>query len=233
MTVRMCVATLGALALLTSPGISPPAAAAGSDFAIEVAANGDVGLGTPTPLSALHLKDTTANNQVVRLEANNGRRWLFGLTSINDEFIINGLTKPGAEFRVDANGNVTIPGGAMYNGSDRNRKSRIVPLDGRETLERLAELPISTWVYSHNETERHLGPMAQDFHAAFGLGKDNVTIAPLDASGVAMAAIQGLHEMVREVVQEKDEALEALRRENAELAARVAALEGGAREASP
>jgi DNA-binding transcriptional MerR regulator len=38
--------------------------------------------------------------------------------------------------------------------------------------------------------------MAQDFHAAFGLGTDDKHIATVDADGVALAAIQGLNEKV-------------------------------------
>jgi beta-xylosidase len=43
---------------------------------------------------------------------------------------------------------------------------------------------------------RHLGPVAQDFHAAFGLGSDDRHIATVDADGVALAAIQGLNRKV-------------------------------------
>lgn len=41
-----------------------------------------------------------------------------------------------------------------------------------------------------------LGPMAQDFAAAFGLGDTDRQIFLLDATGVCMAAIQALHERV-------------------------------------
>ena len=34
--------------------------------------------------------------------------------------------------------------------------------------------------------------MAQDFHAAFGLGKNETTISSIDADGVALAAIKAL-----------------------------------------
>jgi hypothetical protein len=39
--------------------------------------------------------------------------------------------------------------------------------------------------------------MAQDFHAAFGLGGDDRRINVVDASGVALAAIQALYELSR------------------------------------
>lgn len=75
-------------------------------------------------------------------------------------------------------------------------------------------LPISRWSYKDDPATRHIGPMAQDFHAAFEVGPDDKHIAPLDEGGVALAAIQGLYE----IVQEKDAKI-------ADLEARVAALE--------
>jgi hypothetical protein len=60
-----------------------------------------------------------------------------------------------------------------------------------------------------------MGPMAQDFRAAFGLGVSDELIDSVDPDGVALAAIQGLHELVRE----KDERIRALEE-------RVARLEG-------
>ena len=68
------------------------------------------------------------------------------------------------------------------------------PVDGFAVLESLAALPISTWNYkSEPPTVRHLGPMAQDFMAAFGLGDDDRKINMVDANGVVMVAIQALH----------------------------------------
>jgi hypothetical protein len=59
-------------------------------------------------------------------------------------------------------------------------------------------LEISSWSYLWDHSEvRHIGPMAQDFYAAFGLGVDDRHIHPADGNGVALAAIQALHELVR------------------------------------
>ena len=90
-------------------------------------------------------------------------------------------------------------GGVWRNGSDAARKHHFAPVDTRDVLERVAALPITTWNHkAQDPCIRHMGPMAQDFHAAFGLGGDDKTIGTLDADGVALAAIQGLHDMVRE-----------------------------------
>jgi hypothetical protein len=45
---------------------------------------------------------------------------------------------------------------------------------------------------------KHLGPMAQDFYAPFGLGADEKHIATVDEGGVALAAVQGLNQKLEE-----------------------------------
>ena len=72
------------------------------------------------------------------------------------------------------------------------------PVDGYEVLEKLVALPISTWNYTWDPpTTRHLGPMAQDFMAAFGLGDDDKVINMVDANGVNMVSIQALHRKIQ------------------------------------
>ncbi|MFW2545248.1 tail fiber domain-containing protein [Primorskyibacter sp. 2E107] len=95
---------------------------------------------------------------------------------------------------LDAVGNLTI-GGTLSQSSDKNAKMAIVPIDGSEVLEKVAALPLSSWTYKHDAQAgvRHIGPMAQDFHAAFGTGHNDTTISTLDTSGVALAAIQELN----------------------------------------
>ena len=80
--------------------------------------------------------------------------------------------------------------------SDRNVKTNFVPLDSKEVLDKVVALPVTTWAYRSDAATRHMGPVAQDFHAAFGLGDDDRAINHLDESGVALAAIQGLNAKV-------------------------------------
>ncbi len=83
--------------------------------------------------------------------------------------------------------------------SDRNAKNEIRPVAGRDVLERISRLPIATWHYKDEAGGvRHMGPMAQDFAAEFGLGPDERHITTVDADGVALAAIQGLHSLAKE-----------------------------------
>lgn len=89
-------------------------------------------------------------------------------------------------------------GGAWAALSDRNVKENVKRVDEREVLERLSKIPVSTWNYkSQDESIRHIGPMAQDLYAAFGVGENEKMITTVDADGVALAAIQGLHQIVK------------------------------------
>lgn len=68
----------------------------------------------------------------------------------------------------------------------------------------MASLPVSTWSYKGEEDVRHLGPMAQDWYAAFGLGPDDRSVHMIDANGVAIVAMKALHRMVQSLRQEVD-----------------------------
>jgi len=102
---------------------------------------------------------------------------------------------------VDGTGNPTAGAtlaagsGSWGNWSDRSAKTNCVPVNARSVLDRVVALPIASWNYiTQDPSIRHLGPMAQDFHAAFGVGDSDKTITTVDADGVALAAIQGLNQ---------------------------------------
>lgn len=84
----------------------------------------------------------------------------------------------------------------------------------RVVLDKLTALPIAIWRWKgEDERYRHMGPMAQDFYAAFHLGADERHIVTVDAEGVALVAIQGLHQLL----QEKDARIVALEQRIAEV----------------
>jgi hypothetical protein len=106
--------------------------------------------------------------------------------------------------------------------SAREAKENLMPVNGVTILERLASMPLSTWNYVGQESSvRHMGPMAQEFRSAFGLGEDDQHIDTVDADGVALAALQG----VRILLEEKDAQIVSQQRQIVALEARVAALE--------
>ena len=106
--------------------------------------------------------------------------------------------------------------------SDRNVKANIRSVNGKEVLRKLAAVPVSTWRYKGEaERIRHMGPMAQDLHAAFGLGDSDKSIGTIDTGGISFAAIQGLHELVNEKVKEKDAEIVVLKERLAKVEALV------------
>jgi hypothetical protein len=106
------------------------------------------------------------------------------------------------------------PGSGSWSSlSDRYSKTAIADVDGARILAKVAALPVSEWSYrAESGGVRHLGPMAQDFRAAFGLGEDDRHISTVDEEGVALAAIKALQS---EVV-EKDAQIAQLRRAQAD-----------------
>jgi hypothetical protein len=103
--------------------------------------------------------------------------------------------------------------------SDAAQKENRDPVDEHKVLDSLLEIPIETWNYiAEPDAIRHMGPMAQDFFEAYGLGADD-RLSAIDVQGVALASIQALHE----IVEEKDAQIVELEARLAELEGRVAA----------
>jgi hypothetical protein len=118
----------------------------------------------------------------------------------------------------------TIFGQAFKLVSDRNAKTNFRHVNAQTMLDKIMALPITRWNYKRDSSsEQHIGPMAQDFHATFGLsGQDETHINMVDAQGVAFAAIQGLNNKL-----ESENA--GLRTGMAKLEARLMALEKAVR----
>ena len=102
-------------------------------------------------------------------------------------------------------------------GSDRAVKTAIASINPRNVLKKVLAMPITSWAYKTDGKTRHIGPMAQDFHKAFGLGGSDKSIATVDADGVALAAIQGLHQ----IVKDKDAKIGALEKKLAAIEKRL------------
>jgi len=146
------------------------------------------------------------------------------------------------EFKIQAGGGAILysssdlsqgvnlaPGdGSWSSVSTRTAKTSISPTEPEAVLESVEDLEVSTWEYDSAQDATHMGPMAEDFHDAFGLGADRECIANVDADGVALAAIQGLSKRLEqrdERIDELSEEKEALSAENDRLRDRLDALE--------
>lgn len=145
------------------------------------------------------------------------RRWGFGLDPIDPSRVISVNLMPTNVYSSDC-GVPATPGmnsvaymdlGGVWNtASDRNLKSGIKALNGKDVLAKLAEMPMYEWNYTHDPKVRHYGPMAQDFYATYGLGHDSVSIGTIDPAGVALASIKGLNDIVMELSDKLEKALD-------------------------
>ncbi|MDH5286367.1 MAG: tail fiber domain-containing protein [Betaproteobacteria bacterium] len=122
--------------------------------------------------------------------------------------------------------------GVWTNASDRSLKAGFEPIDARSVLDAVVALPIARWHYRQDGPGvEHIGPTAQDFKAAFGLGDGDKGIGTVDADGVALAAIQGLNAKLEEreatlraEVNAKDAEIAALRSSTEALTREIAEL---------
>ncbi|MES2772892.1 MAG: tail fiber domain-containing protein [Bacteroidota bacterium] len=113
-------------------------------------------------------------------------KWAFGrqTTPANQAIKVGtGVTNGNGAFLTD--------GGVWTNISDRTLKEDIQSVDGKILLQKIADLPIARWKYA-GTNEYHIGPMSQDFYAAFQVGLDDKSISTIDPAGVALVAIQEL-----------------------------------------
>ncbi len=108
-------------------------------------------------------------------------------------------------------------------------KTNFVPIDGQAILQRLASLPIGLWNYKTQAPSiRHVGPMAQDFYTTFGVGTDDRYISTVDITGVALAAIQGVNQIVNDQANQivaQHQQIVTLENEVAAQRAQIAAIE--------
>ncbi|NJL27863.1 MAG: tail fiber domain-containing protein, partial [Thermoanaerobaculia bacterium] len=149
--------------------------------------------------------------QFILRNTGSGENWQF--LAFNNGFQISEVGTTNV-FSFLEGGNMQIPG-SYTSTSDRNAKENVEAVDPQQVLDKVLRLPIATWNFKTQDAAlRHMGPMAQDFYALFGLGENDKTIGLADPSGVALAAIQGLYQNLQD-----------LRQENAELEARLARLE--------
>lgn len=174
-----------------------------------------------TMLRVENPSDTQAPRRMIEL-INNGspllvyqdtaRGTIWNMSPVGNSFVIS-LSGTGAqEFRMDGNGNAEFQGDVTANGvvldSSRALKTGITPVDTHTVLKKVAALEVTRWRYKEEDgAERHIGPMAEDFQALFGVG-DGKHLDMVDTTGVTLAAIK------------------ALAAENREKAERIAELEG-------
>jgi hypothetical protein len=134
-----------------------------------------------------------------------------GITSgrfgLNRDLFDGGINHPIHVGTDGSNGNGAhlTAGGVWTNGSSRIFKDRFESLNRGVLLDKVSALPIQAWCYRGSD-ERHVGPMAEDFAAAFDVGTTNPEgkresryLAAGDVAGVSLAAVQALIEEIKEL----------------------------------
>ncbi|HEX9671383.1 MAG TPA: tail fiber domain-containing protein [Thermoanaerobaculia bacterium] len=234
------------LGWLASPGL------ASAQNAIFVEPGGEVGVGTSTPSSALHVFSSGSGVFAGRILAHNSSGpvarvlvdlinkgnvtfmlrdtgapavdWQLGNLSNSpiDGFVISRQGDGVNEFIIKDNGDVYIENGTVIVTSSRDVKENFSRLAPEEVLDKLSRLPITIWNYKKDDAQvRHIGPVAEEFYALFGLGADDKHVSFGDTSGVALAAVQALSQQKDALRQQVDQ----LREENAELRQRLEVIE--------
>lgn len=132
----------------------------------------------------------TANNSMV-LGGSNINSWRFGRSdNPGNHALIVGTNN------TNGNGAHLTAGGVWTNASDVNLKEDITPLNPHDIMQKVLKLPVTRWRYK-GTAEYHVGPMAQDFFATFGVGTDDKSISSIDPSGVNILALQALYEKLQ------------------------------------
>ncbi len=196
---------------------------------LDIAGNGNVGLGTPRPAAPLHLRraggsgallvDNTSATALPRVQMelqNNGAiaarlahgtgtaYWTQHATA--SAFSLAPSGSGSNALSMQAGGNLMVAG-TLSQGSSRTLKHDISPAPVQAVLGDVLNLPLYAWRYlSDLNASLHLGPMAEDVHHRFKVGESPQRLAPSDVAGLAAATVQALHQKLAA----KDEELLAL-----------------------
>jgi len=162
-----------------------------------------------------------------RAKANDDGSFVFGDSSASDvtSSAANQWTTRfagGIRFYTSSNlvsGATLAAGGSSWASvSDVNLKENFNAVNPIEVVNKLSQIPITTWNYkTQSPSIRHMGPTAQDLYAAFSLGEDDKHIDTIDADGVALAAIQGLHLIAKDQQKELDDQQKVLQSQETEI----------------
>ncbi|MGV6852964.1 MAG: tail fiber domain-containing protein [bacterium] len=167
-----------------------------STNSLVIASNNSIGLGTGTnPDATLHINSVNSENFLIRADGTIDQ----ALTLTND-------------------GDMTIQG-ALNELSSKSSKEHFLSINPAKLLSAIANLSISTWNYKHqSDDNRHIGPMAEEFYAAFGFGTSDKKVRTGDVASVALAAVQAL----QQELAKKDQQIKSLEQRLSALEAKQA-----------
>lgn len=171
-------------------------------------------LNLPMQMSNINFQQQTLQNQLAQQAFNNRllltgettglglgiadrtispAQYQLGLKGINAQVDAANAAKPSTTDKLLGAG-IAIGSAALI--SDENVKHDVSEVDTSDILQKFKELRIHTWRYNEDQglgTEKHIGPMAQEFQRVFGVG-DGKTINTVDIMGVLLAAQKAMVE---------------------------------------
>lgn len=131
----------------------------------------------------------------------------FNVAAAENTFMVRAFGGLGFNTGVNIGCDLPAGSGAWACTSSRYAKEGFEDMDGEAVLRKLSTIPIRRWRYIGNASQ-HVGPVAEDFYSAFGLGEGPTTITTVDADGINMLAIQSLEHRTL-VLREENAALQA------------------------
>jgi hypothetical protein len=217
----------GANLRLFSGDADPQGTGAGGTLFLSAGRGGGLASGTGGPGGGVVIAGgdaygTSSNNggDIYLLAGNPSGNANQGTIRATGNISLNTNAKPALGRAIDhvSGAHLTVAG-VWQNASDIHSKTDFQGIDPQTILQGVLNLPVQQWRYKvENQEVKHLGPTAQDFQQIFGLGNSETSIGTVDADGVALAAIQGLH-------LQTSEELQNLKKENTELRQRLDAME--------
>jgi hypothetical protein len=175
-----------------------------------ITGNDNILIGTSTNTTLSNLTNSivigtnaqVSTSNTVVLGNTQSLKWVFGLaTASNPNYALEVGTTTN-----NGNGAYLTNGGVWTNASSRDFKEGFEDIDGIVLLNKIDSLSITRWKYK-GTSELHIGPVAEEFKQLFQLGvqDDNKHISTIDASGIALKAVQVLNKKLADKEEEINE----------------------------
>ncbi len=178
-----------------------------------IGADADVVSGSLSNATAIGSNAKVSTSNTMAFGDGQVNQWVFGRSTTSSPGLppINRALEVGTN-GTNGNGAYLTKGGAWTNTSSIVKKDDFTELNSDDLLQKISRLSIQKWKYKGTD-EYHIGPIAEDFYAAFALGTDDKGISTIDPSGIALAAIkaqQNIIEKQSELIYELEKRINAL-----------------------
>jgi hypothetical protein len=192
---------------------------------LDINASGQVGFGTASPTSIIHMNSGGATDNVLATFQNGTRTWSMGINGASDIFRITDNTLSAARFVITNQGNIALggltatsnaiehfngakltAGGVWTNASSRALKMNIRSLSASEAFKTLEKLNPVQFEYKAQPGEKYVGFISEDVPALVA-SSDRKSLSPMDMVAVLTKVLQEQQKTIAKL-QEKVSRLE-------------------------